>query len=206
VAAEQSAPTSAGPRMPRASAPARSGSFRTAAAPMIGVARRNAKRAASLFERPTSKLPPIVIPEREMPGISAAACSEPTMVASRQLTWRAMRVSSSSAVSGARRRSASAPKSSRPLRNRKIAADCAEAKTLRSLCSRSKPRIPAGMVPTTSSQPSFASVSSGAMPRSRSERPRPLTMRAQSRRKKNSSTSAVARCVATRNVMKNLSF
>src|SRR2546430_5320391 len=89
---------------------------------------------------------------------------------------------------------------------RKNAADCAEAKTLRSLCSSSRPRIPAGIVPTTSSQPSFASVSSGAIWRSRRERPRPLTIRTQSRQKKPSSTIAVARCVATRNVMKNLSF
>ena len=34
----------------------------------------------------------------------------------------------------------------------------------------------------------------------------PLTIRAQSLRKKPTSTSAVARCVATRNVMKNESF
>ena len=68
----------------------------------------------------------------------------------------------------------SAPNSIRPLRNRKIAADCGEAKTLRSGCSSSRPSSPAGIVPTTSSQPSFASVSSGAISRSRSERPRPL--------------------------------
>jgi hypothetical protein len=72
-------------------------------------------------------------------------------------------------------------------------------------CSR-RPRIPAGIVPTTSSQPSFASASSGAMPRSRSERPRPLTIRTQSRQKKMSSTIAVARWSATRNARKYLSF
>ena len=58
--------------------PASSGSFRTAAARMIGVARRNAKRAASLCERPTSRPPPIDAPEREKPGMSAIACAAPT--------------------------------------------------------------------------------------------------------------------------------
>jgi hypothetical protein len=62
------------------------------------------------------------------------------------------------------------------------------------------------MVPTTSSQASFASASSAAMPRSRRLRPRPLMMRTQSRQKKPSSTSAVARWVATRKVTKNESF
>ena len=66
----------------------------------------------------------------------------------------------------------------------------------RSLSWRRMPSSPAGIVPTTSSQPSFASVSSGAMPRSRSERPSPLRIRAQSRQKKRRSTIAVARCVA----------
>jgi len=51
--------------------PARSGSLSTAAAKMIGVASRNAKRAASLCERPTSSPPPIAAPEREKPGMSA---------------------------------------------------------------------------------------------------------------------------------------
>ena len=63
-----------------------------------------------------------------------------------------------------------------------------------------------GSCPTTSSQPSFASASSGSMPRSRSDRPSPLTIRTQSRQKNPSRTSAVARCVATRNVRKYLSF
>ena len=41
-----------GPRTPSPSGPKSSGSFSTAAAPMIGVARRNANRAASWFESP----------------------------------------------------------------------------------------------------------------------------------------------------------
>ena len=66
------------------------------------------------------------------------------------------------------------------------------------------PRIPAGIVPTTSSQPSFASVS--VISRSRSERPSPLTIRTQSRQKNPSSTSAVARWSATRKVRKYGAF
>ena len=89
---------------------------------------------------------------------------------------------------------------------RKNAADCAEANALRSLCSSSSPRMPAGIVPTTNSQPSLASVSSGAISRLRRLRPKPRTMRTQSRQKNPSSTSAVARCVATRKVMKYESF
>ena len=64
----------------------------------------------------------------------------------------------------------------------------------------------AGIVPTTSSQPSFASVSSGAIWRSRKDRPSPARIRIQSRQKKKNSTIAVARCVAIRNVRKYLSF
>ena len=66
--------------------------------------------------------------------------------------------------------------------------------------------MPAGIVPTTSSQPSFASASAGSIPRSRSERPIPFTIRTQSRQKNASRTSAVARWVATRKVRKYLSF
>ena len=72
----------------------------------------------------------MVAPEREKPGISASACAAPTPNACGKLTCRAIRVSSSAAVWGARRRSASAPKSMSPLRTRKNDADCAEAKTL----------------------------------------------------------------------------
>ena len=61
----------------RPGSPKRSGSFSTAAAPMIGVASRNAKRAASSFESPASRPPPIVAPEREKPGMSASACAAP---------------------------------------------------------------------------------------------------------------------------------
>ena len=55
--------------------PASSRSFSSAAAPMIGVASRNASRAASLCERPTRRPPAIVAPERENPGMSAIACA-----------------------------------------------------------------------------------------------------------------------------------
>ena len=49
-------------------------------------------------------------------------------------------------------------------------------------------------------------MSSARISRIRSERQRPLTMRTQSCRKNSSSTSAVARCVATRKVRKKVSF
>ena len=52
----------------------------------------------------------------------------------------------------------------------------------------------------------FASASSGAIPRSRSERPRPFTIRTQSLQKNPSSTSAVARWTATRKLRKYGSF
>src|SRR5919197_876895 len=173
---------------------------------MIGVASRNAKRAASLFDSPTSRPPPIVAPEREKPGIRASACAVPTPKAPRQPTWRAIRASSSASTCTARRRRSSAPKSRKPLRIRKTAAERGEANTCRSLCSSSRPRIPAGIVPTTSSQPSFASTSSGAISRSRRLRPSPRRIRTQSRQKKPSRTIAVARCVATRKVRKYESF
>ena len=49
-------------------------------------------------------------------------------------------------------------------------------------------------------------MSSARISRIRSERQRPLTIRTQSLRKNTSSTIAVAKCVAIRNVRKNLSF
>ena len=66
--------------------------------------------------------------------------------------------------------------------------------------------MPAGIVPTTSSHPSLASVSSARISRSRRLRAIPFTIRTQSRQKKPSRTSAVAKCVATRKVMKKESF
>src|ERR1044072_4220130 len=173
---------------------------------MIGVASRNAKRAASLFDSPASRPPPIVAPEREKPGISASAWAAPIPNALSKLSCLAMRASSSTSVCGARRRSISAPKSRTPFIVRKIAADCGEANTLGGVCSSGRTSIPAGIVPTTSSQASFASVSSGAIPRSRRLRPRPLTIRTQSCQKKPSSTSAVARGVAPRKPRKYASF
>jgi hypothetical protein len=66
--------------------------------------------------------------------------------------------------------------------------------------------MPAGIVPTTSSQPRRASASSAAISRVRSERRSPDAIRRQSSKKIPSSTSAVAKCVATRNVRKKSSF
>ena len=110
MSAEQSDPTSAGPRTPFPLEPSSSGSLSSAAAPMIGVASRKAKRAASSLESPTSRPPAIVAPEREKPGMSAIAWAAPTPSASRQDTRRAMRSSPSpSSAAGALRRSRSAP-------------------------------------------------------------------------------------------------
>src|SRR3954451_7182762 len=87
------APTSAGPRTPAPLLPSSSGSFRAAAAPMIGVASRNENRAASSFERPTSSPALMGAPEGEKPGSSAIACAVPTQTDSRKPTWRAIRSS-----------------------------------------------------------------------------------------------------------------
>ncbi len=126
--AEQIAPTNAGPRTPSPCDPNRSGSFKSAAAPMIGVASRNANRAASSFESPAISPPAIVAPDRENPGINASACAAPTPSADRNEIVSATRASASasspSGTTGARRRSTSAPASRNPFRVRKIAADC----------------------------------------------------------------------------------
>ena len=99
-------PTSAGPRTPLPSLPKSSGSFSSAAAPMIGVASRNAKRAASLFESPTRRLPPIAAPRaREAWDRARAPAPRRRGTPSRKPTVRAIRVSSSASVCGARRRS-----------------------------------------------------------------------------------------------------
>ena len=139
-----------------------------------------------------------------MPGISAVACDVPTAIAWRQVS-RAMRSSlraTSSPNTGARARSRSKPSRSRPLTIRKAAAEEADAKSERSGCSSRSPRMPAGIVPTTSSQPRRASASWGAISRSRSERSRPAMIRRQSSKKIPMSTIAVARWVATRKVRK----
>ena len=76
---------------------------------MIGVASRKANRAASLFERPIKRPPPIVAPEREKPGINASACAAPIPKAPPNVVCFAIRASSSSSTCGARRRRSSAP-------------------------------------------------------------------------------------------------
>jgi len=70
-------------RTPSPAEPNSSGSFSAAAAKITGVARRKPNRAASSLESPTSSPPPIVYPEREMPGISATACEVTTSIACR---------------------------------------------------------------------------------------------------------------------------
>src|SRR3954452_24914909 len=135
------------------------GQLRTPAAPMIGVASRKAKRAASSLESPASRPPPMLAPERDSPGISARACAAPIPIAFLKVRLREITSSDWSPCSertGARRRRASAPNSMSPLTNRKIAAVSVDANRLRNGCSSSSPSRPAGIVPTTSSQPSFA--------------------------------------------------
>ena len=44
---------------------------------MIGIDIKNEKRAAALRVRPNIKPAVIVIPERDVPGISANACAKP---------------------------------------------------------------------------------------------------------------------------------
>ena len=83
-------------------------------------------------------------------------------------------------VATTRRRRRSAASSMIPLPNRKIAALAGEANTLRSGFSASRPMSPTGIVPTTSSHPRRASVSSARTSRSRSDRTMPLAIRFQS--------------------------
>ena len=150
-----------------------------------------------------------MIPEREMPGISASAWALPIASAWRKLICeiRGSLSPSQSPRCGARRRKRSKKSRRTPLIVRKIAAEVGEAKRLRSGCSSARPMIPAGIVPMTSTQPRRASVSSGSSrPPSRTERARPAKIRFQSSRKKKKRTSAVAQWVATRKARKNSSF
>ena len=57
---------------------------------MIGVASRKAKRAASSLERPESRPPLMLAPDRDRPGISASAWAVPIPTASRKLRLRAI--------------------------------------------------------------------------------------------------------------------
>ena len=133
--------------------------------------------------------------------MSADACAVPTPTPARQLSCRRS-ARRSRPVVGARRRGGAGAR-----RQQQDAVDdqedrrgAGEANRLRSGCSSSRPRIPAGIVPTTSSQPSFASASSGRS-RGRGGSARcPARSAPSPRQKKKSSTSAVARCVATRKV------
>ena len=100
-------------------------------------------------------LPPIAAPERENPGIrrdSPARRRRRTLAGTRPGGQFAVVVLRRPA---ARRRSASAPKSRRPLSMKKNDADCGEAKRPRSACSSVRPSTPAGIVPMTRSQPSL---------------------------------------------------
>ena len=191
----------------RPALPSSSGSLSSAAAPMIGVASRKAKRAASLFERPTSRPPPIVAPEREKPGISASACAAPTPNAC---------ASRPAGRSGCRRRRRSAARGGGAAPRRRAARrsasgrsppTCGEANTLRSLSSQQRARgSRPGSCPTTSSQPSFASVSSGSIP-GRAASGRAPSRSAPSRARRSRAARARSRDASRRgSVRKYLSF
>ena len=143
-----------------------------------------------------------------MPGISASACAAPTLPAWRQETRSAIRLSSSGSVSRSRRAPA------QPLgAEQQEAVDEQEDRGRRRrgeyAAQRALEREPedAGGNRADDEQPAEPRVGVvGAISRSRSERPSPLKMRTQSFQKNPSSTSAVARWTATRNVMKYLSF
>src|SRR5207247_52575 len=125
-------------------------------APRItGVASRNENRAASWWRRPAIRPPPMVTPEREMPGMKASAWHAPTMAAARKLMRSADAKCASCSVRDAprsvRRRRNSKPSMSRPLTIRKPAATYGLANNDLILLSRKTPRMAAGMVPTSSS-------------------------------------------------------
>ena len=52
---------------------------------MPGIASRNEKRAAPERDRPSARPAVIVMPEREVPGMSASACAQPIRSACGQL-------------------------------------------------------------------------------------------------------------------------
>ena len=77
VRAAQSAPMMVALRKEAAEAVNNSGSLAMAAAPMMGVASKKLKRAASSLFKPNNKPPAMEEPEREIPGNSAVAWTEP---------------------------------------------------------------------------------------------------------------------------------
>src|SRR6266496_1704048 len=72
------------PRTPSPLGPSRSGSLYRPAARMIGVASRNAKRAASSWSRPRASPATMVTPERLMPAKKARIWVAPISSASRK--------------------------------------------------------------------------------------------------------------------------
>ena len=50
--------------------------------PKVGTAKKKENSAAALRESPKNKPPIMVEPERDMPGISATACANPSLSAS----------------------------------------------------------------------------------------------------------------------------
>src|SRR6266542_2218968 len=104
------------PRTPSPLGPSRSGSLYRPAARMIGVASRNAKRAASSWSRPRASPATMVTPERLMPAKKARIWVAPISSASRKA-----RVESS--------REGGSPVRVKPVmgwRDRLVAAGCAE--------------------------------------------------------------------------------
>ena len=150
---------------------------------MIGVASRNANRAASLFESPTSRPPPIVAPEREKPGISASAWAAPIAERSAPArpAWRSARRRRSS-VCGARRRRQLGAVEEEPVQHQEDRrATRARRSTWRSLCSSSQAEDAGWDRPDDrAARRAWRRCRPGSIPRSRRLRPRPLTIRTQS--------------------------
>ena len=127
--------------------PNSSGSLRMAAAPMMGVARRNENRAASLFE--AGKQPAAHCHPRTGEAGNQRQGLQPIRLpnALPQPSWCAIRASSSCSTCFDLRRSSSAPKSRRPFRVKKNAAERGDAKTWRSFARATGPGSRQGLCP-----------------------------------------------------------
>lgn len=132
------------------------GSLSAAAAPIIGVAKRNENLAESSCDRPTNKLPVMAEPVREKPGISASACMRPTLIDCIQFSFEIRSSLPVSVCSFLFLRIISAVARSKPLIISTTDTICGEANRFFSECSKISPNNPAGIVPTISNQPSLA--------------------------------------------------
>ena len=160
--AAQTAATTACPRIPDPSGPVRSGSLKIPAARMIGVASRNANRAASSLSSPRKQTRGHADSVAADPGDQGRRLREPERPppcssASSSRVPRPIRVSlGRPPPRSRRRRSRSAAIRITPLTIRKIAAAVGLASATRTGCSSSRPRIPVGMLAAMISHASFS--------------------------------------------------